>query len=120
MKRHAELHYDARSDLLTAEVTEAGEVARRLEADGLRLGLTRAGVVADFTIENFSSFTRFDVLYVFGGASFVRALSEHQLRVEDGVVPETLVIEFDPPKRTKRDRDAKTLTDAGNTFAWVP
>lgn len=119
MKLHAELVYNERSDLLNGTVSEAGEVARELATDGLRLGLTPAGVVAEFSIENFGSFTRFDVLYVFGGASLVRALSEHQLRVEDGVAPSKLVVEFDPPLRAKRERDAKVLENAGKPFAWV-
>lgn len=119
MKLHAELTYDERSDLLTGTVSEAGEVARELETDGLLLGLTSAGVVAEFSIENFGSFARFDVLYVFGGGSLVRALSEFQFRVEDGVAPSKLIVEFDPPLRAKRERDARVLERADKPFSWV-
>lgn len=119
MKLHAALTYDGRSDLLTGTVAEAGEVARELETDGLLLGLTSAGVITEFSIEDFSSFACFDILYVFGGPSLVRALSEFQLGVEDGVAPSKLVVEFDPPQRAKRERDAKVLEGAGKPFAWV-
>lgn len=119
MTLRAVLRYDERTDLLTTSMSHKGEVTRHVAADGLQLELSRAGAITDLSIDDFSTFTRFDILYVLCGASLMRALSEYQLQIEEGTGPATLAIEFDPPPPATRDRNAKILADADHTFTWV-